>query len=282
MTLQPEIDLFKQMPVPPNLFQGLNFPRSRIPEEVLLFYRGSPQDAMTYGNMAQHHRFVLCFCFKTPGSVQIDAEVFDLHPLEGNLIFPYQPHHFTQFSAAEIAWLFISFEIKDSDWLEPLRNTVFSLNDHIIQLLNKMAEISLEQRGEMISPLLVLLLDNLLNSTSITRTATQNAFFNGNLSATLQFIHQNLDAPIQTRDVIAQSGYSETVLRHLFSKYLNTSIAAYIRRMRILRACHLLDTSSETIGSISDQCGFSSQYAFSRTFKEVIGKSPNAYRKQLA
>jgi two-component system response regulator YesN len=68
------------------------------------------------------------------------------------------------------------------------------------------------------------------------------------------------------------------VLRNLFEKYLNTSIAAYIRKMRVLRACHLLATSSETIGAISDRCGFSSQYAFSRTFKQIAGCSPNAYR----
>jgi len=101
-----------------------------------------------------------------------------------------------------------------------------------------------------------------------------------NLSSTLTFIHQNLGSTIMVVDVVAHSECSETVLRDMFEKYLNTSIAAYIRKMRILRACHLLATSGESIGAISDHGGFSSQYAFSRTFKQATGSSPSTYRRK--
>lgn len=282
---QANINLFKQLSVPSDLFRGSNFPVQRIPEEVLVFFRGNPQDAMAYGDLAQHHRFVLCFCFKTEGSVQVDADMFDLKPLEGCLIFPYQPHHFTHFEGEEIAWLFISFDLKDSDWLDPLRNTIFSVNNETVDLLNQMAKNCINQRGEMLPSQLVLLFERLLNSSTIARktTATHRSEMqshrHANLSSVLGFIHQNLDAPIKVSDVVAASGCSETVLREQFENYLNISIAAYIRKMRILRACHLLATSSETIGAISDRCGFSSQYIFSRTFKQVAGCSPSTYRR---
>lgn len=284
MTIQPKIDLFRQLSVPSDLFRGSNFSCERVPDEVLVFFRGTPQDAMAYGTLAQHHRFVLCFCFKTAGSMQIDADVFNLHPREGCLIFPYQPHHFTHFNGDEIAWLFISFEMKDSDWLEPLRNTIFSTNDDVVRLLNQMVANRVGRQGEMLPLQLALQLERLLNSTSIARKTSAEHISDmpshphENLSSVLGFIHKSLDSPIKVADVVAKSGYSETVLRNLFEKYLNTSIAAYIRKMRVLRACHLLATSSETIGAISDRCGFSSQYAFSRTFKQIAGCSPNAYR----
>jgi len=283
---QANINLFKKLPVPSDLFRGSNFPVQRIPEEVLVFFRGNPQDAMAYGDLAQHHRFVLCFCFKTEGSVQVDADMFDLKPLEGCLIFPYQPHHFTHFEGDEIAWLFISFDLKDSDWLDdPLRNAIFSMDKEVVHLLNRMVGNRINQRGGMLPSQLVLLFEHLLNSSTIARKTTathrldKQLHRHANLSSVLGFIHQNLNSPIKVGDVVAKSGCSETVLRDLFEKYLNTSIAAYIRKMRVLRACHLLATSSETVGTISDRCGFSSQYIFSRTFKRVAGCSPSAYRR---
>lgn len=286
MTIEAKLELFRQLPVPTDLFRGNNFPCRRMPEEVLVFFRGSQREAMNYGDIAQHHRFVLCFCLETQGNVQIDADVFDLNPREGCLIFPYQPHHFTRFMSDEIAWLFISFEMADSEWLEPLRNTVFATSDGVMRLLNQMMENRMVRQGKMLPPQLVLLLERLLNSTPVTRkaTASQVAGIQSqlyiNLSSTLAFIHQNLDSALKVVDVVEQSGCSETVLRGMFEKYLNTSIAAYIRKMRVLRACHLLATSGKPIGTISDQCGFSSQYAFSRTFKQSTGCSPSSYRRK--
>ncbi|MGL1892881.1 MAG: AraC family transcriptional regulator [Spirochaetaceae bacterium] len=284
MNTEPMIGLYEELEHPRDYFQGDNFPINRLPEEVLLFFRGSSKEIMKYGDIAQHHRIVLCICLDISGSVQIDAEIFDLHPMECCLIFPFQPHHFTGFKDTKVAWLFISFELNKYQWLETLRNTVFSITKEEVDLLNKMAIYSHSNRKQILPIQLVLLLEQLLSSDAIKRkdTVLQNHEQNSNqlinLPKVLRYIHQNLDSIIQVSDVLKIAGCSEPVLRDLFKTYFGSAIATYIRKIRILRASHLLVTSDKLISEISEQCGFSSQYAFSRTFKQIIGLAPKEYR----
>lgn len=283
MTIRAKIDLFGQLDCPTDYYNGISFPTGRIPEEVLIFFRDKSDGSLNL-NTLQHHRFVLCICLATEGGVQVDADVFNLQPGEGLLFFPYQPHHYTQFESDEIAWLFITFEMKDAAWLEPLRSTVFSVREGDLELINQMVEKYMSPQREMLIPLLSVLLDRLPDATNTRHTGSELSGLkvqtNKHLSAALKYIHNHLDAPIRVVEVAAASGCSETILQNLFATKLNSSIAAYVRKRRILRACQMLDKSDDSISMISDRCGFSSQYAFSRTFKQLMGCPPRAYRRK--
>jgi AraC-like DNA-binding protein len=52
-----------------------------------------------------------------------------------------------------------------------------------------------------------------------------------------------------------------------------------MRELRLERACGLLRMTSVRISEISEQCGFSSLFSFSRTFRVRHGLSPRAYRE---
>jgi transcriptional regulator GlxA family with amidase domain len=52
----------------------------------------------------------------------------------------------------------------------------------------------------------------------------------------------------------------------------------YLQRRRIERAMYLLRTSDLSVTDICMQCGFSSLGTFSRTFREIVGESPSAFR----
>ena len=52
-----------------------------------------------------------------------------------------------------------------------------------------------------------------------------------------------------------------------------------LQAMRIEKAAGLLERSDQNIGEIADALGFSSQFYFSRIFKQSYGVSPSAYRK---
>jgi AraC-like DNA-binding protein len=53
----------------------------------------------------------------------------------------------------------------------------------------------------------------------------------------------------------------------------------YLWRLRCQQAALLLKGTSIPIGNISDQFGFSTQYHFSRLFKQYYGVAPSIYRK---
>lgn len=66
-----------------------------------------------------------------------------------------------------------------------------------------------------------------------------------------------------------------------FSKYFNSSLGAYIRKLRVQQALLLISQKNLDLGTIAFDCGFSDQSHFIRCFKEMNGINPSAYRKIL-
>ncbi len=64
-----------------------------------------------------------------------------------------------------------------------------------------------------------------------------------------------------------------------FSKYFQCGLGQYIRKLKIEKSLSLLSNKKNSLTDISFECGFSDQSHFIRCFKEMIGISPQAYRK---
>ncbi len=68
-----------------------------------------------------------------------------------------------------------------------------------------------------------------------------------------------------------------------FSKYFNDlTFGEYIRKLRIEKAMHLLNTSNYSLSEIAYLTGFSDQSHFNRIFKKTMGKNPSAYKKSTS
>ncbi len=59
-----------------------------------------------------------------------------------------------------------------------------------------------------------------------------------------------------------------------------TPIDYYIR-LKMQKACELLDSTSLKVTAISSELGFSSPYYFSLAFKRIVGQSPQHYKEML-
>jgi hypothetical protein len=67
-----------------------------------------------------------------------------------------------------------------------------------------------------------------------------------------------------------------------FSKYFeDQNFGDYIRKIRIDKAIHLMETSTYALSEIAYLTGFSDQSHFTRIFKQHTGKNPSIYRKNL-
>jgi AraC-like DNA-binding protein len=67
-----------------------------------------------------------------------------------------------------------------------------------------------------------------------------------------------------------------------FSKYFeNMTFGDYIRKLRIEKAQHLIETTDQSFTEIAYLTGFSDQAHFSRIFKLYNGKTPSAFKKSL-
>lgn len=72
-----------------------------------------------------------------------------------------------------------------------------------------------------------------------------------------------------------------TYVSRTFGRYFDDlSFGAYIRKLRIEKALHLLDNTTYSLTEIAYLTGFSDQSHFTRIFKKQTGQNPSEYRKK--
>jgi len=72
---------------------------------------------------------------------------------------------------------------------------------------------------------------------------------------------------------------SRSQLNRRVKNLTNDDTSHYIRNRRMMKACHLLATTSQPIGHIETLCGFDTPGYFSRTFRTLYNVTPSEYRK---
>ncbi len=86
--------------------------------------------------------------------------------------------------------------------------------------------------------------------------------------------------PARSLDELASSaGLSVPHFSQLFRRQTGHAPIDYLIRLRIQRACRLLDTTDETVAKIGAEAGYEDPYYFARSFRRVMGCSPRAYRR---
>ncbi|MEO0603816.1 MAG: helix-turn-helix transcriptional regulator, partial [Myxococcota bacterium] len=100
-------------------------------------------------------------------------------------------------------------------------------------------------------------------------------------AAALEAIHHAPDEA-WTLDRLARiSGVSRSLFARRFAECVGESPMAYVRRWRMSLAGRLLVSDPDrSLESVALDVGYTSQYAFSRAFKRVLGQSPGRFRKQ--
>jgi len=101
------------------------------------------------------------------------------------------------------------------------------------------------------------------------------------LMGAVQLIKNSYGDPELTNARLAEEcKMSEVYFRKLFTKHFATSPKQFIIDVRIQRAKQLLGEGELGILEISEMCGFSNPYHFSRIFKQHAGITPSEYRKE--
>jgi AraC-like DNA-binding protein len=260
-----------------------------IPTNVLFFTRKTRQKLQQEAlQNRSHHRFVLIFNLGVKGTVHVDHLLLPLSPGEALLVLPFQFHHFSHLEAEKMEWLFCTFEMGEGTFLEPFRNRVLAPRRGSEQaldlLLTDWHRCQDEARsGTMQEMQLQVLLLYLLTSLRDDLQAQAFDLPPEPKGALLRSVHQLLaewrGQQIGVDDVADGLGMSVSRLRALFKETAGVSIGRYMRNYRLNRAMALLRTTDLPIAEIAEEAGFGSPQAFSRIFKQKLGRTPRSYRQ---
>jgi AraC-like DNA-binding protein len=88
----------------------------------------------------------------------------------------------------------------------------------------------------------------------------------------------HLDQSLSLERLAALAGYSRYHFCRSFHRQTGYPPMEYFTRLKIQRACELLETTEQSGRAISEGLGFASPYYFSAVFKRITGMPPSEYR----
>jgi len=94
----------------------------------------------------------------------------------------------------------------------------------------------------------------------------------------LTLISTNLCEPLPLRRLAAEASLSPFHFHRIWRATTGEPIGETIRRLRLEKSIHSLQTTSDSVTQIAFDSGFGSSQAFSRAFKQATGCAPSAYR----
>lgn len=101
------------------------------------------------------------------------------------------------------------------------------------------------------------------------------------LLGALNYLEGHLDQSLDNRKLATlMHAHPQTMLR-IFKADLGSSPQAYLRQLRVDKACWLLRFSDEPIKAIAAATGFCDRYHFTKAFTALTGQSPARFRDYL-
>jgi len=102
-----------------------------------------------------------------------------------------------------------------------------------------------------------------------------------NVEKVINYMLDNINDNLSLQQLSHFASLSKYHFVRLFKEKTGYTPVDYYIRLKIQKACELLENSGAKINSISTMLGFNNPYYFSITFKRVVGQSPQRYREML-
>lgn len=279
--------LLQRIRDPANYQIGLKKPELDLPDNFLIFVRR--QGVVFHPPITNPFRYVLILNLRGRGDVILDRRRIHLFPRHALLIFPGQLHYYENMDSRRLTWFYISFQTAGHASFGPLRNQPIPLSalawhsgESLVRDYTDPERNSFHLAGRMAVMLWLLLMELVkarrLQGPAIPVPREPNLL---RVEQLRSHIEAHIEKSLRLKELASQMNMSLSTLKDFSRKNLNMGLAQYIRRQRIYFARGLMSTTNLTMTEIAAQCGFSSIYTFSRTFKQVMKMSPTAHRSRL-
>jgi AraC-like DNA-binding protein len=232
---------------------------------------------------------ILIYCIKGYGWCEIEGSRHEIRPGELLVIRPGTPHaygadtnrpwtiYWTHFKGDSNLLLLAELEISKAKpvvWLgeEPELMALFE------KLLDVMEHGYAASRLLYASQILAHLIGSMIWASH--RSSGGNLSAAQKVAQSIAYMKQHLEQSVSFASFAAMANLSESHFRSLFKHETGYSPMDYFIRLRVHKACQLLDTTDLSVKEIARLTGYDDALYFSRAFKTVVELSPAKYRLQ--
>jgi AraC-like DNA-binding protein len=259
----------------------------------------SPSDVGHYPHARWHHRerpegspeLIFLWCFQGEGWLTLAGEMFPVHQGQAAVIPPATPHVYGADYASPwtIYWVHVvGPKVSEVQRLlgARLRQPILTLGQDpgLVTLFEEM--LSLLERGYSAQNLLGA---SLCLAQAVARIALGPNRPNGAAETTeerienvVSFMLGSLDRNLRIDELARHCNLSPSHFAALFRKRTGFSAIDFFLRLKMQRACRLLETSNMPIKEIAIRLGIEDPLYFSRSFHRIYACSPSEYRQQHA
>ncbi|KFI92625.1 AraC family transcriptional regulator [Bifidobacterium saguini DSM 23967] len=100
------------------------------------------------------------------------------------------------------------------------------------------------------------------------------------INAVLSYIGEHLSEEMSLQRVAQEISMSGPAFSRFFKQAAGVSFSNMVRRLRIAKACRLLDSTNFGIARIQEECGYVNTANFNRRFRQETGMTPSEYRRR--
>lgn len=100
------------------------------------------------------------------------------------------------------------------------------------------------------------------------------------LSQLRERIYNTPESAWTVDEMAEQTALSTSYFAHLYKKTFGVGAMADVIKARVERAQYLLSSTENAVGQVAAECGYKNEVHFMRQFKDEVGITPSAYRKQ--
>ncbi len=96
----------------------------------------------------------------------------------------------------------------------------------------------------------------------------------------IRFLQEHFHEPVPLQKLAALEGYNLTYYCEWFKKITGLTPHAYLQKLRLSQAKHLLSQTDLSILQIAQQVGYEQQASFTRLFQIHEKMAPSTYRQK--
>ena len=100
------------------------------------------------------------------------------------------------------------------------------------------------------------------------------------IKAMMRFMQAHYTQELTVAHIAASVSISPSECLRCFHATIGTTPIQYLRQLRVQKAAELLVNTDWKVSDIAERCGFREMSYFTKTFRELKGCTPSAYRER--